>query len=150
MAGSKFGSVWYPLGRWRYSYASEGAGKGVECSRALSADSDVCIIACTAMESFRDSWADCKGAKFTWPDGKLSMTPLHRRWMSLKVCRRLWQNSYCPWLRSRKIDILTQWQIPEDMLGVLILSPNSCAIYWCFQSPLVGEKKKYAQAKLPL
>ena len=46
-----------------YSFVSETAGEGAECSRAPSADPELCVIAWAEMESVRGPWADCKGVK---------------------------------------------------------------------------------------
>ena len=58
-----------------YSFVSETAGEGAECSRAPSADPELCVIAWAEMESVRGPWADCKGARFPGPDGNISAPP---------------------------------------------------------------------------
>ena len=58
-----------------YSFVSETAGEGAECSRAPSADPEIWVIAWAEMESVRGPWADCKCARFLGPDGNVSAPP---------------------------------------------------------------------------
>ena len=58
-----------------YSFVSETAGEGAECSRAPSADPEIWVIAWAEMESVIGPWAYCKCARFLGPDGNVSAPP---------------------------------------------------------------------------
>ena len=58
-----------------YSFVSETAGEGAECSRAPSADPEIWVIAWAEMECVRGPWDDCKCARFPGLDGNVSAPP---------------------------------------------------------------------------